>query len=65
MAAILRSGQVFQQQVVPEVESYIKRGHAVPYILSFCSRLQLKYLESYGYFKSKFDLIFWHRNIII
>ena len=37
MAAILRSGQTFKPEVVPEVESYTKIGHAIPYILRFCS----------------------------
>ena len=33
MAAILRSGQTFK----PEVEPYMKIGHAIAYILGFCS----------------------------
>ena len=32
MAATFRSGRTFEQEVVPEVESYIKIGHAIPYI---------------------------------
>ena len=49
MAAILRSGRTFKPEVVPEVESYSKIGHATPYILRFCSTLKLKYWQSYGY----------------
>ena len=37
MVAILMSGRTFKQEVVPEVESYTKIGHAIPYILRFCS----------------------------
>ena len=37
MAAILRSGRTFKPEDVPEVESYTKIGHAIPYILRFCS----------------------------
>ena len=37
MAAILRFGRVFKPGVVPEVESYTKIGHVIPYILRFCS----------------------------
>ena len=43
MAAILRSGWTFEPEVVPEVESSIQIGHAIPYILSFWSTLWLKY----------------------
>ena len=32
MAATMRSGRTFQQEDVLEVESYIKIGHAIPYI---------------------------------
>ena len=32
MATILRSGRTFKPEDVPEVESYIKIGHAIPYI---------------------------------
>ena len=32
MAAILMSGRNFKPEVVPEVESYTKIGHAIPYI---------------------------------
>ena len=39
MAAILRSGRSFKPEVVPEIESYTKIGHALPYILSFWSTL--------------------------
>ena len=35
MVAILRSGRSFIPEVVPEVESYLDIGHAIPYILSF------------------------------
>ena len=38
MAAILRPRRVFKPEVVPEIESYIKIGHAVPYMLSFVRR---------------------------
>ena len=37
MAAILMSGRIFKPEVVPEVESYTKIGHAIPFILRFCS----------------------------
>ena len=37
MAAILRFGRVLKPDVVPEVDSYTKIGHATPYILIFCS----------------------------
>ena len=37
MAAILRSGRTFKPEVAPEIESYTKIGHAIPYILRFCS----------------------------
>ena len=37
MAAILRSGRSFKPEVVPEIESYIKIGHVIPYIMSFWS----------------------------
>ena len=37
MAAILRSGRTLKPEIVPEVESYIEIGHAIAYILSFCS----------------------------
>ena len=39
MAAILNFGRVFKPEVVPKVESYIKVGHVIPYILSFWSLL--------------------------
>ena len=32
MATILWSGELFLPEVIPEVESYIKIGHAIPYI---------------------------------
>ena len=32
MAAILMSGRTFKPEFVPEVESYTKIGHAIPYI---------------------------------
>ena len=35
MAATLRSGQTFELEVVPEVETSTKIGHAIPYILIF------------------------------
>ena len=37
MAAILWSGPTFKPKIVPEVESFTKIGHAIAYILSFCS----------------------------
>ena len=37
MAAILRFRRVFKLGVVPEIESYTKIGHVIPYILRFCS----------------------------
>ena len=37
MAAILEFGRVFKPEDVPEVESNNKIGHAIPYILRFCS----------------------------
>ena len=37
MAAIWGFGRVFKPEVVMEVESNIKIGHAIPYMLSFCS----------------------------
>ena len=37
MAAILRSRRSFKPEDVPEIESYIDIGHAIPYILSFWS----------------------------
>ena len=37
MAAILGFGRVFKPEVVREVESNSKIGHAIPYILRFCS----------------------------
>ena len=42
-AAILRPGRTFKPEVVPEVESYIKIGHAIVYVLTFCSTFQLQY----------------------
>ena len=39
MAAILRSERTFKPEVVREVGSYAKIGHAIAYILSFCSTL--------------------------
>ena len=38
MAAILRFGRVFEPEVVPEVESNNKIGHAIPYIWDFFRR---------------------------
>ena len=38
MGAILGFERVFKPGVVPEVESYTKIGHVVPYILRFCSK---------------------------
>ena len=35
--AIWGFGRVFKPKVVTEVESKIKIGHAIPYMLSFCS----------------------------
>ena len=37
MAAILMSGRTFKPEVVPEIQSYIQIGHAIAYVLSFCS----------------------------
>ena len=37
MAAIWGFGRVFKPEVVMEVESHSKIGHAIPYMLSFCS----------------------------
>ena len=37
MAAIWMFRCVFKPEVVTEVESNIKIGHAIPYMLSFCS----------------------------
>ena len=36
-ATILGFGGIFKPEVVTEVESNIKIGHAIPYILRFCS----------------------------
>ena len=36
IATILGFGCVFKPEVVMEVESNIKIGHAIPYILIFC-----------------------------
>ena len=36
IATILGFGRVFKPEVVTEVESNIKIGHAIPYILRFC-----------------------------
>ena len=39
MAAILRFGRAsLKPEVVPELESYTKIGHAIPYILRFRSK---------------------------
>ena len=37
MAGIWGFGRIFKPEVVAEVESNIKIGHAIPYMLSFCS----------------------------
>ena len=37
MAAILRFGRVLKPEALPEVASYMKIGHAIRYILTFCS----------------------------
>ena len=37
IAAILGFGRVFKPEVVTKVESNRKIGHAIPYMLSFCS----------------------------
>ena len=63
MAAILRSGRTFKPEVVPEIESHTKIGHAIPYILRFCSTFLLKYWRSYGYFKIR--TTFWPRDLVI
>ena len=37
IVAIVGFGRVFKPVVVTEVESNIKIGHAIPYIVRFCS----------------------------
>ena len=37
ITAILGLGRVFKPEVVPIAESNSKIGHAIPYILRFCS----------------------------
>ena len=37
ITAILGFGRVFKPDVVPEIESNSLIGHAIPYILRFCS----------------------------
>ena len=37
MATILMSGRTFKPEVVPDIQSYIEIGHAIAYVLSFCS----------------------------
>ena len=37
MSAILGFGRVFEPDIEREVESNSKIGHAIPYILRFCS----------------------------
>ena len=37
MAAMLMSGRTFKQEVVADIDSYIAIGHAIAYVLSFCS----------------------------
>ena len=37
IAAILEFGRVFKPEDVPEVQSNSKIGHAISYILRFCS----------------------------
>ena len=37
ITAILGLGRVFKPEVVPKAESNGKIGHAIPYILRFCS----------------------------
>ena len=43
MAAVLGFERVFKPEVVREFESNSKTGHSIPYILRFCSTVQLKY----------------------
>ena len=45
MVAILRSGRSFEPEVVPEVESYIKIGNAIPYILNDVLAIKKKLME--------------------
>ena len=51
MAAILRSGRSFKPELVLEVEYNTNIGHALPYILSFCSTFWLRNWQSYDNFK--------------
>ena len=37
MATIWGFGHIFKPEVVTEVQSNIKIGHAIPYMFSFCS----------------------------
>ena len=37
MAAILMSGRTFKPGALPDIDSYIAIGHAIAYVLSFCS----------------------------
>ena len=63
MAAILRSRRSFKPEVLPEVESYMKIGHAYLYIMSFCSTFYLKNWRSYDNFK--IWPTFWPRDLVI
>ena len=63
MAAILRSRRSFKPEVLPEVESYMKIGHAYLYLMSFCSTFYLKNWRSYDNFK--IWPTFWPRDLVI
>ena len=63
MAAILRSRRSFKPEDLPEVESYMKIGHAYLYLMSFCSTFYLKNWRSYGDFK--IWPTFWPRDLVI
>ena len=63
MAAILRSRRSFKLEDLPEVESYMKIGHAYLYLMSFCSTFYLKNWRSYDNFK--IWPTFWPRDLVI
>ena len=63
MAAILRSRRSFKPEDLPEVESYMKIGHAYLYLMSFCSTFYLKNWRSYDNFK--IWPTFWPRDLVI
>ena len=56
MAAILRSWLSFKPEVVPEIESYTKIGHVIPYFLYFVRRSSSNIDRVMAF--SKFDLLF-------